>query len=547
MVGRPPRLLLLTAALCAAMVALPGHHAAADGEGLEPRFVTSEQCIACHSNMIDEGGEPLSIGYTWSASMMALAARDPYWQAGVRREIADRPELRQVIEDTCSVCHMPMFRTRAVARGGSGELVRYFEAGFTPEEHRLAADGVSCTVCHQISAENLGEHASFDGGYVIEPSLPEQGKVYGPYEVDAGLQRVMHSASAMLPGEGTHIQRSELCATCHTLFTPAMDAAGEVIGEFPEQVPYLEWQNSAYAESRSCQDCHMPEVEVPAPISSVLGEPRENVSRHVFRGGNVFMLKMLNRYRDELGVTTPAADLERSAQETLAHLQSKSARVEVSHVAIAGGEALIDVRVVNLAGHKLPTAYPSRRAWLHVTVRDQGGNTVFESGAPNPDGSIAGNDNDADPAAYEPHYREITAADQVQIYEPIVHDHTGRVTTSLLSGVTYAKDNRLLPDGFDKPGADDAVRVRGTAADDADFQGGGDTVRYRVALPSGVDAVEVSAELLYQTIGYRWAHNLEAYDSHETNRFVGYYRENADASAVVLAEARGALQAGPSR
>ena len=46
-----------------------------------------------------------------------------------------------------------------------------------------------------------------------------------------------------------------------------------------------------------------------------------------------------------------------------------------------------------------------------------------------------------------------------------------------------------------------------------------------------------AVELLYQTIGYRWARNLEAYDSHETNRFVGYYTANAETSAVVLAAA----------
>lgn len=512
----------------------------------QPTFVTSDQCIACHSNMVDASGETLSIAHTWRASLMAQAAKDPYWQAAVQREIADRPEMQAMIEDTCSVCHMPMFRTGAVARGGSGEILRYLAKGFTPEEHALGADGVSCTVCHQISAANLGQHASFDGGYVIEPSLPERGKVYGPHEIDPGLERVMHSASSLLPGQGTHIQRSELCATCHTLFTPAMDGQGKIIGEFPEQVPYVEWKHSAYEDAQSCQDCHMPEVEVPVPIASVLGDPRDNVSRHVFRGGNVFMLRLLNRYRDELGVTTPTAELEQSAEATLDHLQSSAARLDITALAVSGSEAVIHLGVTNLAGHKLPTAYPSRRAWLHVTVRDQDGRTVFESGALAPDGSIAGNDNDADSKAYEPHYEEITAANQVQIYEPIIHDFNGRVTTSLLSGVTYAKDNRLLPLGFDKSTAEDAIRVRGSAFDDEDFRDGADSIRYRVALPEGVRSVEVSAELLYQTIGHRWARNLETYDSHETQRFVGYYLANADESAVVLAEARGEVRADQS-
>ena len=108
------------------------------------------------------------------------------------------------------------------------------------------------------------------------------------------------------------------------------------------------------------------------------------------------------------------------------------------------------VFVENLGGHKLPTAYPSRRSWLHVTVRDRNDKVIFESGALRPDGSIAGNDNDADPRRFEPHYNEITSGEQVQIYEDIMGDTKGDVTTGLLTAVRYLKDNRLLPQGFDK-------------------------------------------------------------------------------------------------
>ena len=506
----------------------------------QPDFVTSDQCIACHSNMLDADGNALSIGHTWRASMMSQSAKDPYWQAAVRRELADHPQHEAEIEDTCSVCHMPMFRTMAVANGGRGEIVRYLEGGFTEEEMKLAEDGVSCTVCHQISAENFGDHASFGGGYIIERSMPGEGTVFGPYEVEAGLQRVMHSAATITPGEGAHIQESELCATCHTLFTPVRDGSGNTTGEFAEQVPYLEWQHSDYAETRSCQDCHMPVVEGQAPISSVLGEMRDDVSRHVFRGGNAFMLSLLDKYRDELNVTTPSVELQASKQATLSHLQSDSAAVEITDLSIANGEVIVDIQVENLAGHKLPTAYPSRRAWLHVVVSDEAGNVLFESGAMNPDGSIAGNDNDSDGNNFEPHYDEINSENQVQIYEPIVHDYRGEITTSLLSAATYAKDNRLLPHGFYKETADDPVRVVGEASSDDNFTAGTDRIRYRVAVPDDARRVNVSARLMYQTIGYRWASNLRAYDSYETNRFTGYYADNAVDSAVTLAEGKAA-------
>jgi len=71
------------------------------------------------------------------------------------------------------------------------------------------------------------------------------------------------------------------------------------------------------------------------------------------------------------------------------------------------------VHVENLGGHtSCRRAYPSRRAWLHVVVRDANGRVVVLNRAPlNPDGSIVGNDNDENPLKYEPHYREITSAD----------------------------------------------------------------------------------------------------------------------------------------
>ena len=512
--------------------------AAAAASDEEPVFVTSDRCIACHSNMLDGAGNTVHIGYTWRASMMALSAKDPYWMAGVRREIADRPQRQAEIEDTCSVCHMPMFRTFAVANGGRGEILRYLDGGFDAAERNIAEDGVSCTVCHQISAENFGEHGSFSGGYVITPSTPETGHAFGPYDISSGLQRVMHSAASLRPGTGAHVQQSELCATCHTLFTPAVDGSGNVIGEFPEQVPYLEWQHSNYATSHNCQSCHMPEIQGTSQISSVLGEQREHVSQHVFRGGNAFMLTLLHKYRDELGVQTPAHELQAAAAATLQHLQSDSASIDIVAVARVGADASVQLQVENRSGHKLPTAYPSRRAWLHLRVSDAAtGTVVFESGALQADGSIAGNDNDADAGRYEPHYAVIDDAQQVQIYEPIVVDFSNAVTTSLLSAAGYAKDNRLLPGGFDKTSASSAIAVHGDAIDDADFVAGGDRITYRFRVDPQVLSLRVSARLMYQPIGFRWANNLRDYDTLETNRFVRYFADNADISAVVLAEA----------
>ena len=82
--------------------------------------------------------------------------------------------------------------------------------------------------------------------------------------------------------------------------------------------------------------------------------------------------------------------------------------------------------------------------------------------------------------------------------------------------------------------------VYGGAAADADFAGGGDRVRYSVAVPNGSYTVQV--ELLYQTIGYRWAHNLERYNAPEPARFVRYYNETSSGSSVVVAKVAVAAQ-----
>jgi hypothetical protein len=353
----------------------------------------------------------------------------------------------------------------------------------------------------------------------------------------------MRSATERTPSAGLHLARSEVCATCHTLFTAALDDSGQKIGELPEQVPYQEWLHSDYAATNSCQSCHMPEVAGDAPISSVLGQPRARVSQHTFRGGNAFMLGILARYRGELGVTAPPRELEAAAEETRRFLGERSAALTIPAVGRTATGLEFTVDIASVTGHKLPTAYPSRRAWLHVVVKDDQDRVVFESGALQPDGSIAGNDNDAAAERFEPHRDVLTAPDQVQIYEAIMVDASGAVTTGLLRGVRFAKDNRLLPRGFDKATAEPAVAVHGEAAADADFLGGGDRVRYRVALPAGTGRVVVEVELLYQSIGYRWAENLRGYAAEETQRFTRYYTANAAASAVRLAGAAAPIPA----
>lgn len=503
-----------------------------------PEFQTSDRCVACHNGMKAKLGEDFSIGLDWRASIMANSSRDPYWQGSVRRETIDHPEVTADIQNECAHCHMPMVEYQARMRDQKAEIFSHLPFDPDNKGNAEAEDGVSCSVCHQISKKNLGTSASFVGNFVIDP--PDQGyhSEHGPYDIDAGHQRVMQSSTGgFRPADADQIRDSALCATCHTLYTVARGRGGKPVGQLPEQMPYQEWQHSDYAGKSSCQTCHMPEVNGDTPVTALFGEARKGARHHYFVGANFFMQRMLNNFRQDLSVVALPDTLTAASQRTVNFLESQSARVTIPKVEADKGKLHVDVLVENLTGHKLPTAYPSRRAWLHVTIQDCNGRTVFESGALQPDGSIQGNVNDADPTRFEPHFREITSNDQVQIYEPILKDSEGHVTTGLLTAVGYLKDNRILPKGFDKASADKDIQVVGEAAQDPDFTGGGSALRYSATVDPSSGPFHIEVELRYEPIGFRWAHNLASYRAEEPQRLVNYYDSLASGAAVILAKA----------
>jgi hypothetical protein len=502
-------------------------------------FTHSENCLACHNTLVSAAGEDVSIGATWRSTMMANSARDPYWQAAVRRETIDHARRSGDIQNECAACHMPMAQKIAHAAGAKGEVFAHLPIAGPGDStlERLASDGISCTVCHQIAPDKLGTRESFNANFTIRPTRADGTRiVFGPYQVDAGRQSIMRSVTGFVQSEAPHIRQSELCASCHTLITEAYGPSGEVVGSLPEQMNYQEWLHSAFSkEERSCQSCHMPPVTGPVRVSSVLGAARDQLSQHVFVGGNAFMVRMLNRYRTELGVVALPSELEATAQATMRQLEGQTATVSISPLEIDGQQLAFEVAVRNLTGHKFPTGYPARRSWLHVTVRN-GDAIVFESGGVEPSGAIRGNDSDADARHYEPHHEQITHSDEVQIYESVLGDAAGNPTTGLLTATHYLKDNRLLPRGFDKATAAAEIGVFGDAAHDVDFAESGDRVRYELPI-DGRGRFTVEVELRYQSIGYRWAENLSPYDAPEPRRFLSYFRSMSQGSSVVITRA----------
>jgi hypothetical protein len=318
-----------------------------------------------------------------------------------------------------------------------------------------------------------------------------------------------------------------------------VDADGKVLGEFPEQTPYLEWKHSEYEKTKTCQQCHMPMANGGVVISN---RPRGRglaarspFSRHYFVGGNSSMLTLLAEQSEELAVSASSAHFEASIARTLNQLHSATAQLAITDTQIKGDTLNIALQIKNLAGHKFPTGFPSRRAWIHLTVKDAEGHIIFESGKPQDDGSIIGNDADLNAGAYEPHYNRISRPEQVQIYEGIMRNSDGKVTYTLLRGAGYAKDNRLLPRGFEKETSPDDIAAWGLASSDTDFKGGTDQVLYEIDVSKKSKPFTVSAELLYQTLSNAFARDLFQDHTEQENRFATYYAD-LDKKSVIVAD-----------
>ncbi len=473
-------------------------------------FSGSGNCTMCHDGLTDTSGEDVSIVKDWGASMMGNSTKDPFWRAKVATELERNSHLSSEITDTCTKCHAPMANYEITQVQGE-EVTLFGPDGVLNPNHALydaAMNGVSCTACHQIEDDaTLGTLEGFSGQYKINSTKT----IYGQYSDIFGQPMVNNTSYT--PVYSAHISDSAVCGSCHNLKTPYVDANGNVMtdtpeSEFPEQMPYTEWQNSIFDDAgsnpQSCQDCHMPKT-----TSKVSNRPRwlgtkDGFAKHHLVGANTIMLTLLKNNAAQLDVTTP--DLDLGISRARAMLQS-SINMDIVSVSVNDGVLEARVKLENNSGHKTPTAYPSRRMWLNFKVTDSNNNVVFESGRANADGSIVGVDNDFDQTIFEPHYNVITSADQVQVYETIMGNSDGGITYTLLRAAQYLKDNRLTPKGFDKFAVPEDVAVHGQAFNDADFNLGSDEIVYRIPVAVSGD-LNVSVSLNYQTIAHGFLQDL---------------------------------------
>ncbi len=498
-------------------------------------FATAGRCSGCHGHdtlelaMVDEEGTDVNVADDWRSTMMANSARDPFFRAKLSHEAIVNPGHQTEIENKCLSCHAPLGMHEERMLGNPPFTAAMLDTSV------MGLEGVSCLACHQQNPDSAGKYFSgqlhFDSAHV-----------WGPYADEEINAAIMEFFVGFRPGYGEHIQDGRVCAGCHSLITETLDLDGNPTGgEFIEQATWHEWKNSIYQAdtNTTCRGCHMPRINDYIVLASEYAflQGHSPFGLHHLAGGNTMMLRLLKEHREELGIPATDVQFDSTIARSLRNLHH-SIDLDLVLTERTNDTAFLEARLINLVGHKFPSGYPSRRAFIRVFALDAQGDTLFQSGAWDGTNEVIGHD-----ATYEPHYETVTQGDQVQIYEMVMGDVNGDVTTVLERAATTIKDNRPVPQGFSTAHyAYDTTRIEGVPATDLDFNhdalgvegNGGDITRYHIPLGGYAGALTVHARLYYQPVPPKW--NAEMFSEHSApiDTFRTMY-DNADGTPELVA------------
>ncbi len=499
-------------------------------------FLSSNRCQGCHgfdstglANVLANGTD-VNLHDDWQTSMMGLSAVDPYWRAKVSHEILINPAHSNELQDKCTSCHAPMGNYAAKFNGQAHYSL------YDIDGDSLGRDGVSCVGCHTIGSYGLGLTLgnTFSGNIPYDTSKfaygPFMGPMIGPMELYVGL----------IPAYSPHVSDGAFCSPCHTLVTNTVDLDGNFTGQtFVEQATYHEWVNSSYpGQDIQCQTCHMPKIEEPIKIANgYLALPgRSPFNQHQFMGGNAYMVNLIKQNKNALNVNAPDANFDSTIAATNRMLLHQTLQSTLTFNSQDNDTAYFSFSLKNLAGHKFPSGYPSRRAIVLFTVKDSTGNNMFQSGVLNTDYELV------DPDTYLPHYNVINSPQKVQIYEMVMGDVNGDKTSILERAATALKDNRLPPAGFSSShSVYDTVKIIANAYTDPDFNKntngdegtGTDIIHYHIPIYGYTGKLFVEAQVLYQTIPFHFLGELFQDSTPEIELFKNMFN-NSDRTPVVI-------------
>jgi hypothetical protein len=356
----------------------------------------------------------------------------------------------------------------------------------------------------------------------------------------------MQSFIGFNPVFSEHINKAGLCAGCHTLITNSVDLSGNPTGTvFVEQATYHEWVNSDFNDEVnpngiSCQGCHIPRLDEKIVISANYSflDGRKPYGMHHLVGANAFMLKLMRNNMGAVGITCQAKNLDSAIARTYRLMEDSSVIMNLAQVNRTNDTVYYDLSLTNLAGHKFPSGYPSRRAWIEFVVMDNTGDTIFKTGILDSNYGLVNED-----ATFEPHYNMINNEQQVQIYEMVMGDINSNITTVLERAYVNLKDNRLAPKGFTTTHfAYDTTKIIGSALVDPDFNKNGmtegtgaDILHLHIPLNGYTDSLNVTARFYYQSVPHKFLNEMFAFSSPEISLFQSLFN-SADHSPVLVAQ-----------
>ena len=431
----------------------------------------------------------------------------------------------------------------------------------------LGRDGVTCLACH-LAGPDVGNPAD---GFTGNIKYALDGMLFAPDEIGPPGD-VMEAAIGLKPTQGKQLQESRLCGACHAINLPVVRSGDcttnpetspfeGCVEEFKyEQTTYFEFLNSAYnAESasaepglvRECQGCHMQNGHATSgkehlafkvaniqddsfyrydnslPPEYLALKVRPDFQRHVFPGLNLFLNGFQQQFSLLLGNAdlgwmniTPEMGVLTQRDVLLEFAREETATITVQNIQSTREGLRAAVRVDNLTGHNLPSGVGFRRLFIEFSVLDANGDVMWSSGRTDRLGQLLAADGTPLPSEhypateYEPHHQVIQSPDDVQIYEEVVTDDLGVITTGFLNRWYDKKDNRIPPRGFRwdsmyvqapydvAPKGEALADPQYTRPDPATPLDGEDEITYDVALPSALRkrATAVRARLISQSI-----------------------------------------------
>ena len=498
-------------------------------------FLPASRCKGCHGHdplgnaNVTLDGIDINLFDDWETSMMGLAGVDPLWKAKVRHEVMTNPGHATELQNLCTSCHAPMGHFAAFYKGADHYSLEDLE------NDSLGLSGVGCLGCHSIGQDGLGNRFTGDIPYDTNRVAygPFTNPMVGPMQLYINIK----------PTYSDHVSQGRFCSPCHTLISNSVDLEGNPTGNsFVEQATFHEWLNSSYpAQGTTCQTCHMPEIEDPVKIANgyTALQGRSPFNLHTFAGANSFMVDLIKRNKTALGVNANDANFDSTLAAITRNLRYNTLNAELSFPEFSNDSLSFELMLTNKSGHKFPSGYPSRRAFVEFKVTTETGETLFTSGSFGSDGEIINYG-----GVVEPHHDVIRSENQVQIYEMNMGDVNGNFTTVLERGNMYLKDNRLPPLGFTNQHASyDTMRVVGDAENDVDFNRNGSTqgtgkdiVHYKIGLNGYTGPLNVTAKVYYQTVPPEWLSEMRLLDAPEISNFLTMFDASENTPVLVAGD-----------